>query len=202
MLRPLLVICLFLLMQLPLSAAGAAKARPQSGIGLLTIRADMNPARKTPPVLLLFKEPKLGRLGERSANQLPGLAPAMIPAQGEWHAVVTGSRLGWLRIIYDEAEREGWVDTSKSLDFRRWGEFLKGRRIALLPGLKKEFYALRNEASLSSASSKTVEKAGLLDVNKIAGDWVQVRAGSDLSGWLRWRDENGRLTILLNPKAD
>jgi hypothetical protein len=106
-----------------------------------------------------------------------------------------------VRIIYDEAEREGWVETGRSMEFRRWGEFLDGRPIALLPGLRKEFYLLRSAAALSAAPGKAVDKARPLVAGEVDGDWVHVRGGDDLSGWLRWRDENDRVTILLNPKS-
>lgn len=199
MLRKLLLSLLFLA-ALPLSAAGGGKARPLAGIGLLAIRADMVLPEGAVPRLSLYREPKLGRLAELAVDRLPGLAPAMMPAPGEWHAIVTASRPGWLQIIYDDAEREGWVAGRKLLRFQRWGEFLQGRQIALLPGMRKDYYSLREEASLSSGQGASVGKAGLLTVEKVVDDWLYVHNREGVLGWLRWRDDNGRLLILLNPQ--
>ena len=200
MLRLLMTISLVILTTMPLSAAIGAKPRSLSGIGLLTMGAEMTLAKGAPPQFPVYKEPNFGRLGEQTANRLPGIAPAMLPVEGEWYAIVTATRPGWIRIIYDDAEREGWIPERKALGFRKWHEYLPGRRITLLPGIRKDYYLLRDEASLTSPPRETISRAGLLAVGKVEGDWIHVKSGGKLSGWLRWRDDNGRLVVLLNPQ--
>ena len=108
MLRSLLLLCLVLAVSPPASAASPAKARPLSGIGLLLVKGD---GKK----LTIYREPKLGRLDELPATQLPVLAPSIGASDGVSPAVVLSNRPGWLRIIYDTAERDGWVERPRSL---------------------------------------------------------------------------------------
>ncbi len=194
-----LLIILLLLIPLPVSAAGSVKARPQSGIGLLSIRSGMPLKMGDETKLDLYREPGLGRLGGLAITRLPGLSPSIPPVQGESHATVTSSRRGWLRIIYDDAERQGWVKKQRSLVYQKWEQLLIGREVSMLPGLRKEFYHLRSESSLLADSRETVEKDLRIKVLKVAGEWIFVGYGKGVSGWLRWRDDNARLMILLHP---
>ncbi|HZV80768.1 MAG TPA: hypothetical protein VFF53_01220 [Geobacteraceae bacterium] len=188
MLRSLLILCLILSVSLPAGAASPIKARPLSGIGLLLVKDD---GKK----LTIYREPKLGRLAELRATELPGLAPSLGSSAGFSPAVVLSNRPGWLRILYDTAESDGWVERRRSGEFRLWGEYLQGRYIGMLPGLRKEFYQLRREAVSGAESLRNVGQEEFFQVAAVRGDWVRVRSGGDADGWLRWRDDNSRLLI-------
>lgn len=195
MFRTLLLCALLLATGLTVFAASPVKARPLSGIGLLTIRTEMVGGKGEAKRLILYKEPRLERLAELAVNRLPALAPALIPAEGRSCAIVTSARPGWLRIIYDEAERQGWIERPGRGEFESWEQFLPGRLITMLPGLRKDYYLVRKEASLATEPLENAVREVKLTVVRVEGDWVKVRGAAAQDGWLRWRDDNGRLTV-------
>jgi hypothetical protein len=108
-----------------------------------------------------------------------------------------GKKGNWMRIAYDDAGREGWVEMARWWDYTTWEDFLKGRSARLLPGLKKGVYALRavpSETSLLTGPLSVREKLRLIEIR---GDWALVISDSGLSGWLPWRDGDGRFQINL-----
>jgi hypothetical protein len=175
-------------------AASPVKARPLTGIGILLIK-DTKPGIGT---LRLYREPKLGRIAEISVEKLPMLSPFIASGEGRRVAVVTAKRFGWYRVIYDDGEREGWVEGRPSGPFIGWEELLPGRGATLLSGLKKDYYQLRREPSLSSDPIEILGKENGFYCIKLDGEWLQVRVRGETAGWLRWRDENRRLLIAVN----
>lgn len=195
MFRTLLLCALLLASGLTVFAASPVKARPLSGIGLLTIRTATSGGKGEARRFILYKEPRLERVAELTVDRLPELAPAIISAEGRSYAIVTSARPGWLRIIYDEAERQGWVERPRREEFLRWEQFLPGRLITMLPGLRKDYYLVRGEASLAADPLESAVREVNLTVVRVEGDWVKVRGTAAQAGWLRWRDDNGRLTV-------
>jgi len=195
LLRVVLPTLLAMLIVSTSSAASPVKARPLTGIGILLIKAT-NPENSS--TLRLYREPKLGRIAEVKVEKLPVLSPYVVAGEGRRVAVVTAKRLGWYRIIYDDGEREGWVEGRHSGTFFRWAELLSGREAVLLPGLKKEFYQLRREPSLISDPLEQLGRGNGIYCIELDGEWLKVLTKAGKAGWLRWRDENSRLLIAVN----
>jgi hypothetical protein len=192
MVRLLLVVMLWA-GTVPIADGAQVKARPQGGIGLLLVRTDRPGGGDRQPTLVLYREPGLGRVREMAAAALPRLPSVPESPTGMSTAIVTASRGGWLRIIYDEAEREGWLEPPRSWEYHPWKELLAGRTVALLPGLRKEFYQLRR--SPAGEVSRPLGKGEPVRGVRLEGDWLLVRPGVGGEGWLRWRDDNGRMAI-------
>ena len=74
----------------------------------------------------------------------------------------------------------------------------QGREAAFPAGLRKEFYLLRSEPDPAARQLDTIDRESACTVFKVDGDWINVRRGAADSGWLRWRDENGRLLIAVD----
>jgi len=190
------ILLLFLAaLPLQLHAASPVKARSLSGSGLLLLRSESG---TQPFRLVLYREPGIGRIAELDAARLPQIYPAMQLPDGLRAVVVTAKKLGWYRIVYDDGEREGWLQGQPAYRYQRWGELLPGRVVLFPAGLRKEFYLLRSEPDPAAAQLETIDRESGLTVVKVAGDWINVRRGAALSGWLRWRDDNGRLLITVN----
>lgn len=193
--RSLLLLLVLVALPLPLAAASPVKARSLSGSGLLLLRGGGDGSR---PALVLHREPGMGRIGELAVDQLPAITPAVQLPDGSVAVIVTVKQLDWYRIVYDSSERQGWLQDRRGDRYRRWEDLLPGRGVALPAGLKKEFYALRRVPEVDAESLLTLGREDVLTVIRVVGDWIEVRHGAPLSGWLRWRDDNGRLVIAVN----
>lgn len=194
----LLRICvLLLLLALLPGAAGAAaprQPRPDAGIGVLLVRPSVADRNGSPPTLVLYREPGIGRIAEQSVATLPLIPLRSRPAELYPLAVVT-KRGEWFRVAYDEAGRAGWVEKERSWSFLRWEEFLKGRSVRLLPGLRKPFYVLRAGFSAQTPELRPLTPESPLRIVEIQGDSARVLLDLSLMGWIQWRDEDGRLLI-------
>jgi hypothetical protein len=153
--------------------------------------------RHAPPVVL-YREPGLGRIAEVDAVRFPRIFPEFTSPEGCLAIVVTAKMLDWYRVVYDDGEREGWIEGRLSYRYQRWGDVLQGRRIVLPDGMKSDHYLLRTVPDPAYEAHGKIVKGSGVTVISSDGDWVQVRSDSDVIGWLRWRDDNGRLLISVN----
>jgi len=190
-----LLLLLLALLPLPLHAASPVKARSLSGSGLLLLWGGNGTQSSR---LLLYREPGMGRIAELDAVRLPQIYPAIQTPDGTQTVIVTAKKLDWYRIVYDDGERQGWLQGQAAYRYQRWGELLPGRVVVFPAGLRKEFYLLRSEPDPVAGQLAAIDGERGLTVVKVAGDWISVRRGDALSGWLRWRDDNGRLLISVN----
>jgi hypothetical protein len=198
--RRLAVILWCLYLAVPVSAAPRPVPRPLSGSGLLFIRAESGSGSAVEPGLLIYREPGLERVAELPPNRLPGLGSLYRPGSGEALAVITGRKGKWLKIIYDDADREGWLEAERRWESVTWPVFLKGRLARLLPGLRKGFYQLRSEPGEIGTATATLARENSLRIVQVEGDWAMVLVDLAGSGWLRWRDDDGRLLLAIDER--
>ncbi len=114
---------------------------------------------------------------------------------------------GWLEIQVDDETKETlWLQESKTVKFQDWLQKLKssfavGRRT-------KDSNPLRMQPD---SKSEEVSFLGndCFAVVEMRGDWIQVNIQNhctdapkqSVSGWLRWRDDNGCLLVEIFPFA-
>lgn len=147
--------------------------------------------------LQLYKEPGLSRVGMLNRSRLPGNEWIFGLQEGHAPLIVSARKGRWLRIYYDDAGREAWIYPRNKGRFQPWEQYLKRQTGRLLPGLQKKYYQLQQQPggrSLATLSPKQVFK-----VLKLEGEWGMVLAEQAQIGWLRWRDEDGRLLMGINP---
>ena len=180
---------LLLMASAPAATASPVKARTLSGIGILLISREKQQ-------ITLFREPSLGRIATTDASALP-LSQSIQPPAGLIAAVVTARKGGWYRILYDDAEREGWIKGYSSYSYHRWVELLSNRSVILLGGLRKDYYQLRSSPDSSAAALEPVGKGVKVTALRIEEEWLEAVTASETRGWLRWRDENNRLVIAI-----
>lgn len=196
MIRLFTIVALTLLLSFaPSPAKAAPKQRPATGSGFLVIRP-LTPQRPADiATLALYRAPGVERITGISAAGLPGLAPVMTPRPGEQMLAVTGKKGNWLRVAYDDAGREGWLAMARYWEYTPWEAFLPGQTVRLLAGLKKGCYSLRNAAGDAAGQLSTLTGKTPLRVVHTTGDWIMVTVDRTSSGWIRWRDVDGRFTI-------
>jgi hypothetical protein len=176
--------------------AAPVKARPPAGIGVFCVPD--HSAEQTS--LVIYREPGIGRI---LATEITGLPYRQQNAAGAYSCLpVIARRHGWLKIIYDDAERDGWTENRNDWYFLRWEEFLAGRPIALFKGLRKDYYQSRREPQVSAELLESLAPQQPIDVLEVAGGWLLVATGGRKLGWLRWYDDNGRLLVHSLPAAN
>jgi hypothetical protein len=134
----------------------------------------------------------------------PADLPRLFPGGGEaagFAIAATGKKGEWIRVIYDEAGREGWVRMKNSWEHSPWRLFLMGKRVYLLPRLKETACLLRQEPLEKGAVLGVLSPAEPLLVADVEGDWIKVETGQGSSGYLRWREGDGRITITIQPEG-
>ncbi|RNC71862.1 MAG: hypothetical protein ED859_03935 [Desulfuromonadales bacterium] len=179
------------------SAAGAAPPppRPDTGIGLLLVRFPVDASDV--PQLTLYREPGVGRIGEKGVAALPHLAQLLKAASGEYPLAVTARKGEWLRIHLDDAGREGWVEQRRTWPFLLWEEYLNGKQASLLRGIKKPFYVPRSGPGEQAAELEPLTPGRSFRIVAVEGDRVRILIDLAVIAWLRWRDDDGRLLITL-----
>ena len=172
------------------ASSAPAKMRPYTGIGIFmptVVGGDLHDP------LPLYEEPGLSRLGTLNLGRIPrndwifGSSAVALPL------IVMGRKGPWLRVAYDDAGREAWLNPARTGAFQTWDFFLKDHVSRLLPGLQKRYYQLYQHPGRAVLTSLTTGQ--FLKVLRLENDWAMVLSDQNSLGWLRWRDEDGRLLI-------
>jgi hypothetical protein len=178
-----------------LPAHGSRQTRPFAGIGLLVIRPLTTESTDAGDLIPVYEDPAIKRVAELKATSLPGLFTAIRVSSGNYATVVMDKKGDWLKIAYDNADREGWIEMKKYWEYIPWRDFLKGRHAVLLPKLRGSDYKLRVECSDISEPLADIPPLGDFQVIEVDGDWVKVRTGQSAEGCIRWRGGDGRFLI-------
>jgi hypothetical protein len=195
-------LAILLLLIHPLSAwCEVPKPRPIAGKGMLVIIPP--PLEQITPgsTIPLYRQPGVGRVRDIPPQALPGLAPVLDDGKSDHHVAVLGTKGAWLKVAYDDAGREGWLALARHWRYCSWDEFLPGRVVHLFAGLSKGYYLLRTAPDAASREIRSVTRQQLLTVDRVQDDWMMVTIAGASGGWLRWRDDNGRFLITIEPRA-
>jgi hypothetical protein len=173
-------------------AAPSPRMRPYTGIGLVVFS---QPLKAVPEGLhvQLYEEPGLSRIGMLDSSKLSG-NEWVFGVQGAPSPLIVSARKGdWLRVFYDDAGREAWIDPQNNGRFQSWEQFLKLRTAHMLSALPPQHYRLLqspNGKQLGTLTPKQVFK-----VLKLENAWGMILADQSRIGWVRWCDDDGRLMI-------
>lgn len=170
-------------------------------MGILVLRPFVPDRADEVTTLPVYAEPGIGRLAEVDGTRLPSLVTSVTPRAGERAVAVLDRRGEWLKVAYDGAGREGWIRCRRFWDYAPWRDFLAARSARLQPGLREALTLLRREPSDASASLLRLTPDQGFRVVLIRDDWARVTTGLDGDGWLRWRDGDGRLLLVLEPSV-
>lgn len=174
------------------SAANPPKMRPYSGIGVVALQSRDSSLDQGEP-FHLYEEPGIFRRGEVNGAAISGNEWVFGAQRNVIQLIVMARKGNWLKVCYDDAGREAWLDTQRRGTFQPWDQFLKGRLGHLLPGLRKQYYQLYQQPDRNPLSTLTPKQR--FKVLKLENDWVMVMSDQNTIGWLRWRDEDGRLLV-------
>ena len=177
-------------------AATPPRMRPYTGVGVL-IFPQSDKVLTQDLRLQLYEEPGLSRIGMLNDSRLSGNESIFTLPEGALPLIVSARKGDWLRVVYDDAGREAWVNPENKGRFQSWEQVLKRQTGCILPGLPLQYYKLQQYPGgklLATLSPKQIFK-----VLKLENDWGMVLTDQLLIGWLRWRDEDGRLLVGVSP---
>lgn len=141
----------------------------------------------------MYEEPGLARIGVLTDPGLSG-NEWIFGSSGKSAPLIVSARKGeWLRVFYDDAGREAWIEPQQRGRFESWEQFLKLRFGRMLPGLQPQYYQVLQRPGgklIATLSPKQQFK-----VLKVEASWGMVLIDQAQLGWVRWQDVDGRLTI-------
>lgn len=172
------------------AAAPPPKMRPYAGIGVLMLPIAVDDRSEPLP---LFEEPGLVRQGSLDLNKIPGHDWIFGASSSVVPLIVMNRKGAWLRVAYDDAGREAWVSQQRSWSFQSWEAFFKSHMAGMLPGLQKRYFQVYRQPGTTVLA--TLPPRQPFKVLRIENDWAMVMPDQNSLGWLRWRDEDGRLLI-------
>jgi hypothetical protein len=192
-----LIALLILCLSVPaLTGAALPPPRPDAGIGVLIIGTGAA-APAAGQRLLLYREPGIGRIGERDVAKLPRLPVGQRSSLGGVCVAVLAKRGEWLSIAHDDAGRSAWVERERGWDYLTWEEFLPGKHARLMKGLRKTLLVARSGPEEHAAEVLQLTPERPFRIIQVEGDAAQVLVDLSVLGWIRWRDGDGRLLIVL-----
>lgn len=172
-------------------SASHFRMRPYTGVGVLLFSSFENMSKEELQIPL-YEEPGISRIGVIDNPKLSG---------NEWvfgvdtspPLIVSARKGAWLQVYYDDAGRKAWISPLRKGHFLSWEKFLKLQTCRMLPGLQSAFYRLQKHPdgdSIAIISTKQQFK-----VLKLENDWGMLLTEQGQIGWVRWRDDDGRLTM-------
>ncbi|QEM69462.1 hypothetical protein FO488_15730 [Geobacter sp. FeAm09] len=175
-------------------AISQQQMRPYSGIGVLLLAVEHGGDGSRQEPLYLYEEPAVRRMGALDSGRPPSYEWLFTGNASGVPLIVTARKGEWLRVAYDDAGRQGWLEPRQRGAFQSWNTMLKGRSCRLLPGLRKQYYQIFRQPGKLPLALPALAKQPFRVV-KLDGDWALAMPDQSTLGWLRWRDEDGRLLI-------
>lgn len=167
-----------------------------AGVGVLLLKPQTS-ATNYPRYL--YHEPGLSRLAELSPAEIP-LFDGLFGNLSSLPPLVVTRRQGeWFKVIYDRAGREGWLKPERDGAFYPYDHWLRQNTVRLLPALQKKYYLLYQQPN--QLPVVTVTPRQQFKVLMLRDVWAQVLTDRGGLGWLRWKDDDGRLVIGIAPYA-
>lgn len=189
------VFSILVIMMIAASSVAAApsstqKMRPYAGIGILLLPIDNNDQDEALP---LYEEPALSRQGELNRSKIPAFESVFGISSVAQPVIVMARKGTWLRVAYDDAGREAWLNPPRKVVFQGWDLYFKGHVSRLLPGLQKKYYHVFQQPGTPPVATLTPKQP--FKVLQLENGWAMVLIEQRSLGWLRWQDEDGRLLI-------
>lgn len=190
--RVLLLIAFLLGMTGPVGyAASTPFMRPYTGVGLLVF-SHSDQARDEEQNIPLYEEPGLSRVGTLISSRLSGNEAVFSQYERNTPLIVSACKGEWLRVFYDDAGREAWIDPRNYGRFQTWEQFLKLQTGRMLPALQSQYYQFLQQPGGKQLAVLTPKQ--VFKVLKLDNGWAMVLSEGRI-GWVRWRDDDGRLTV-------
>ncbi len=162
--------------------------RPYSGIGVLRLSA-LGPIEPVP----LYDDPGIGRCCKLEIQIVRDLNNWLFGVDQGIFLLVTARKGRWLEIERDDAGRTGWIMPERRWIYQPWEQFLKGKMVVFLPNSPKKM--IQVFPGIGANTGKPVSITQTMRIIQARGDWAYILLNQNSAGWIRWRDNDGRLLI-------
>lgn len=169
------------------------KHRPYSGIGVLILNK-----HSIVKELNLYEEPGISRITSHKYPLEPPFSHVFGNNSSANFFIVTARHQKWVKIVYDEAGREGWLNLNRSDSFKSYGDWLRQEVVSILPGLQKQFYGVSHLRG--GQPFMTITPKSKLKIIAVNDSWAEILTDMNQIGWIRWKDDDGRLLISFLPQ--
>jgi hypothetical protein len=182
-----LTLIIFLLF-LSTTSQAASKMRPYSGIGVLQISSV-----GVTDALQLYGDPGVTRCCKVETSAITHLNSWLFGNDQPPSLLVTARKGEWLEVEHDDAGRTGWIIQERRWSYTPWEQYLKGKLILFLRNSPKSQIQIVPHPGASKGVPTTTKQP--MKVIMAQGDWAYVLLDQTSAGWIRWRDNDGRLLV-------
>lgn len=163
--------------------------RPYSGIGVLKISA----VALTDPIPY-YDEPGLVRKGNLPIELARKLNSGIFEVSDNFFLLVKARKAEWLKVERDDAGRESWLLQQRHWQYTPWPQFLKTQYVTFLPNSPRRLMQVVAQPEATQGTPRTAQSPPMRII-MAQGDWAYVLLDQNSSGWVRWREADGRLLV-------
>lgn len=155
---------------------------------------------------IIFKNNEIQLQNDKN-NFIKNIFPVFIPKNNYVFLIVSDdSETNWYEVVYNQDKNlRGWVKVDK-YQFYSWLKFyyIFGRKfgIKIFKDADEDIKTLRSDTSDDAQLLQTIVYPSYITLQILRGNWLLVRAldyNKEFKiGWLRWRDESGKLFAFPN----
>jgi hypothetical protein len=182
-----LTLIIFLLF-LSTTSLAAPKMRPYSGIGVLQLSSV-----GVTDAIQLYDDPGIARCCRIETSAITQLNSWLFGNDQPPSLLVTARKGEWLEVEHDDAGRTGWIIQERRWSYTPWEQYLKGKLILFLRNSPKSQIQIVPHPGASKGVPTTTKQP--MKVIMAQGDWAYVLLDQTSAGWIRWRDNDGRLLV-------
>jgi hypothetical protein len=177
-----------LLLACAVPALAVPKMRPYSGVGVVQISS-----LTIDDSIQLYDDPGIARCCTLNLTAVRNLNAWLFGSTYGTFLLATDHKGDWIEIEHDDAGRTGWIMPEHHWNYLPWEQFLKGKMVVFLRNSPKNQIQLFSRPGMSEGTPLATKRP--LKVIVAQGDWAYTLIDQSSSGWIRWRDRDGRLLI-------
>lgn len=162
--------------------------RPYSGIGVLQL-SSVGITDSIP----LYDDPGIARCCRVESSGFKELNSWLFGNDRPPSLLVTTRKGDWLEVERDDAGRTGWVMQERRWNYTPWEQYLKGKQALFLRNSPKKMIQVLPHPGAAEGTQLTPKQP--MKIILAQGDWAYVLLDQSSAGWIRWRDNDGRLLV-------
>jgi hypothetical protein len=107
--------------------------------------------------------------------------------------VVLDKQENWLKVACNPNNEFAWIAMKEGWKYLAWKEYLKNKKIEMLPKLNPDNYNIYDAEEKSVLM--TLKPKDSIEVFSVIENWALVKLNKTQIGWLRWKDNQGRILV-------